>query len=464
MKPFSILLVNCIDTASEVQTRYPSLGLGHLAASARQAFGKEVCMRIADRLPPEILRADPPNLVGLSSVSQNYGIAVKYAAASKAAGIPVLMGGPHISQLPRTLSADMDLAAIGEAENTFVELVRRLMDHGGRFHAEDLAKIPGVAFRDGDGFIETPLPSPIGFKTGSLDEIPAPARDLLRVDRHTNMFTSRGCPYKCLFCASTRYWPALRFFSAAHVAEEIRTLVERHDVKHITFHDDLFLANLPRLRELADLLDGNGVLKKGIRFSCSASVTTIGEETAELLKRMNVVTVAMGLESGNDGILKYLKGDAFSVEKNASAVRTLNARGIHAHGSFVIGSPPETRETIMDTHRFIRDMPLSIVNIYVLTPLPGTPVWEMAERAGLVSNGMDWSRLRIDFQRNWRQAVLLPGNLSREELYGLYRKLRSLRARKMLKSIWTHPFLREVPRYALRSAKQILTHRLKHQK
>jgi len=237
----------------------------------------------------------------------------------------------------------------------------------------------GIAFRDGDAVVETPIPSPVGVKAKSLDELPMPARDLLRVDRHTNMFTSRGCPYKCLFCASTRYWPALRFFSADYVAREIRTLVDDFGVDYITFHDDLFLANLPRLRELVDLLDQNGVLNKRIRFSCSASVTTIGEETAALMKRMNIVTVAMGLESGNDGILKYLKGDVFSVEKNASAVRILHKNGIHAHGSFVIGSI--SLDTLPGASAFV---PLAVANIGAGTVINYSPVTNLIGQSGRV--------------------------------------------------------------------------------
>jgi radical SAM superfamily enzyme YgiQ (UPF0313 family) len=254
-----------------------------------------------------------------------------------------------------------------------------------------------------------------------------PDRSLLPVRSHTNMFTSRGCPYRCLFCASTRYWPGLRFFSAEHVADEVRFLVERHGVSYITFHDDLFLADRKRLVRLVELLGANGVLARKVKFSCSASATTLSDETARLLKAMNIVTEAR------------------------------HRHGIHAHGSFILGSPPETWETVGDTLAFIRRTPLSIVNVYVLTPLPGTPVWTMAERAGLVSATMDWSRLAIDFQHNWRQAVLLPGHLSREELYKAYRKLRNLRARRMLASIWTHPFLAEVPRYAAKSVRQIVS-------
>ncbi len=456
MKPFPVLLVNCVDPNSEVQTRYPALGLGYLAAALKRAFGGEVRVRIADRGVERLLRDDPPGAVGLSSVSQNFGLAARYARAARERGIPVMVGGPHISQLPNTLTADMDVACIGEGEGTVAALVGHLLDHGGRFDRGALAAVPGVAFRDGDRLVETPPPVPAGTAERSLDALPMPDRSLLEVRSHTNMFTSRGCPYRCLFCASTRYWPGLRFFSAQYVAEEIRLLVERHGVSYITFHDDLFLADPKRLERLVELLGANGVLARRVKFSCSASVTTLSDETARLLKAMNVVTVAMGLESGNDGVLKWLKGDAFSAEKNRAAVEALHRRGIHAHGSFILGSPPETWETVGDTLAFIRRTPLSIFNVYVLTPLPGTPVWAMAEQAGLVSATMDWSRLAIDFQHNWRQAVLLPGNLSREELYRAYRKLRNARARRMLASIWTHPFLAEVPRYAAKSVRQIV--------
>lgn len=455
MKPFKVLLVNCVDPNSEVQTRYPALGLGYLAASLKQNIGDEVRIRIADRDVERILRDDPPSIVGLSTVSQNFGLAARYARAARERGIPAMVGGPHISQLPGTLTPEMDVACIGEGEGTVVALVRHLMDRGGKFDRAALVDIPGVAVRDGDRLVETPAPVPAGTAERFLDALPMPERSLLEVRSHTNMFTSRGCPYRCLFCASTRHWPALRFFSAEYVAEEIRTLVEQYGVSYITFHDDLFIANRPRLEKLVELLGSNGVLSRKVKFSCSAAVTTLSDDTARLLKSMNVVTVAMGLESGNDAVLKYLKGDAFSVEKNGLAVEALRRHGIHAHGSFILGSPAETPETIEDTLRFIRRTPLSIFNIYVLTPLPGTPVWAMAEEAGLVGETMDWSRLAIDFQSNWRQAILLPGNLSREEIYRAYRRLRNLRARRMLASIWTHPFLEEVPRYAVKSVRQI---------
>lgn len=454
MAPFKILLVNCVDPHSEVQTRYPALGLGYLSASLKRAFGEGVRVRVVDRGVERALKEDPPDLVGLSTVSENFGRAARYAAAAKALRLPVVVGGAHISQVPETLTADMDVACLGEGEETLAALVRLLVDRG-RVGPADLASVPGVAFRDGERFVETPRPEPLGHGEKWLDRLPAPDRSHFTVRSHTNMLTSRGCPHRCVFCASTRYWPGLRFFSAEYVAEEVRLLVERHGVDYITFHDDLFLAHRPRLERLAELLGRNGTLKRGVRFSCSASVTHLDDDTVRLIKSMNFVTVAMGLESGNDGVLKYLKGPAFSVEKNAAAVEALHRHGIHAHGSFILGSPVETWETVRDTYEFIRRTPLSLPGINVLTPLPGTPVWDEAMKAGLVSLKMDWSRLAIDFQHNWRRAILLPGNLSREELYRAYRKLRNLRARRMLASIWTHPFLAEVPRYALRSLRQL---------
>ena len=454
MSPFKVLLVNCVDPDSEVQTRYPALGLGYLAASLNRAYGEEVRVRIVGRGVETALREDPPALVGLSTVSENFGRAARYAAAAKSLGVPVVVGGAHISQVPETLTADMDVACLGEGEETIVTLVRLSMEKG-EWLKEDLASVPGIAFRDGGRLVENPRPAPLGQGEQWLDRLPVPDRSPFTVRSHTNMLTSRGCPHRCLFCASTRYWPGLRFFSAEYVAEEVRLLVERHRVNYITFHDDLFLAHRPRLERLAELLGRNGVLKRGVRFSCSASVTHLDDDTVRLIKSMNFVTVAMGLESGNDTVLKYLKGPAFSVEKNAAAVEALHRHGIHAHGSFILGSPIETWDSVRDTYEFIRRTPLSLPGINVLTPLPGTPVWDLALKAGLVSLDMDWSRLAIDFQHNWRRAILLPGNLTREELYRAYRRLRNLRARRMLASIWTHPFLAEAPRYALKSLRQI---------
>jgi radical SAM superfamily enzyme YgiQ (UPF0313 family) len=166
-----------------------------------------------------------------------------------------------------------------------------------------------------------------------------------------------------------------------------------------------------------------------------------------MLKEMNFVSISMGLESGNQEVLTRLKGRAFRVDVNEEAVHTLHRHGIHPHASFIIGEPSETVEQMMETYDFIKRNPLSLVNIYVLTPLPGTPVWHAAKEKGLVSDDMDWDLLNISFELDWQRVILVSDTVSREDLHAMYQKLRRLRLMKYAKAIATHPFQMDLVEY-----------------
>jgi len=222
--------------------------------------------------------------------------------------------------------------------------------------------------------------------------------------------------------------------------EEIRSLRDQYGVRYITFHDDLFIANTKRLEAFAELVLREGLPKQGFRFSCASSATRISEETAKLLKEMNFVSISMGLESGNQEVLSRLKGRAFKVETNEAAVQTLHRHGIHPHASFILGERRETLEQMEETYEFIRRNPLSLVNIYVLTPLPGTPVWQDARERGLVSDDMDWDRLNISFELDWKNVILVSEAVSRRELHRMYQRLKRLRLIKYARAMSHHPF------------------------
>lgn len=237
------------------------------------------------------------------------------------------------------------------------------------------------------------------------------------------------------------------------MVNEIGVLVKDYKVKFITFYDDMFVSNIKRLKEIADGLDRERLLGK-VRFSCSCSAPNVTDEVARILKEMNVVPVGMGLESGSDKSLSYLKGKVFSVAKNRLAVENLRKHGITANASFVIGSPEETLGDMMETYQFINDTPVCLVDIYVLTPYPGTPIWEYALSQGLVSSEMDWEGLNVNFEVSYQHAIILSQTMSRKQLKSVYDKFRRQRLWRNLKNIWWHPFLIDVPKVAFNTLKE----------
>lgn len=437
--PCRILLFHAINPFVESQNRYPSLGLGYLLAILERELGSQVEVRMAEWGLEELIRDFQPDLLCLSSVTQNFNLARAYAEIAKNADLPVIIGGYHITELPENLTESMDVGVIGEGEYTLLELVDVFIRHGG-FPKNELSKINGIVFRDNEELIRTPPREVIGKKSKSLDELPMPDRRMMRVRPHSNMLTSRGCPYSCSFCASTHFWPSIRYFSPEFMMEEIRSLRDNYGVRYITFHDDLFIANVKRLEAFHELVMREGLPKQGFRFSCASSATRITDDMARMLKDMNFVSISMGLESGNQEVLTRLKGSAFKVSINEDAIRMLHRHGIHPHASFILGERYETLEQMEETYDFIRRNPLSLVNIYVLVPLPGTPVWEDALSRGLVSNDMDWDRLNSSFEQDWRNVILVSEAVERRDLHRIYMRLKRLRLFKYARAISNHPF------------------------
>ena len=301
-EPPRILLINAIDSNVEVERRYPGLGLAYLVSSVRKELPEaNIEFRISDSAVIEEIDSYSPNLVGISSVSQNFNIAKKYADFCAEREIPVIMGGIHVSELPECLPGSATVGCRHEGEHTFVELIKVFLDE--KFSPESLTDIPGISFWK-NGLLQHNEDCPT---IDDMDQLPMPARDLLNIRSHTYMFTSRGCPYRCAFCASSRFWSQLRFFSAEYVVDEIECLVRDYQVNMISFFDDLFIANRPRLEEIVRLLDKRQLLGK-VRYTCSCRANTVDKPTARLLSKMGVVSVGMGLESGDDETLQFLKG------------------------------------------------------------------------------------------------------------------------------------------------------------
>ncbi len=410
-----VMFVNAVDPTREGEVYLPPLGLGYLASYLRKEFGSDsINFKIVNRNVEREIESFKPDLVGITSQTQNYARAVEYAQTAKRYEIPVVVGGPHISMLPSSLADAMDVGVVGEGERTMAELFE-LFERAGGFPERELEGVDGIVFRNGCGkLVFTKKRAPIE----PLDEIPPPARDLLGIGPYTSMITSRGCPYRCVYCVSTRFWGGrVRFHSAEYVVDEIREMVEEYGVKTINIFDDNFLLDRKRVRKIIRLLEEEDLLER-VYFECMTRADFVDEESVLLLKRMGVRYVQLGLESGNPETLRYLKGDV-KVENNKAAVEFLKRAGMECGASFIIGAPEETEEDILETLRFVKESPLERFGVYVLLPYPGTPLWELAKERRLVDENMDFGALSADFARN-KRPVILSEKVSEKRLRELY--------------------------------------------
>lgn len=431
MPDYKILFINAIDTIKG-SGNYPPLGIGYLISSLRNKFGHDLIKFkvVEDNIETEI-KIFKPNIVGISCVSPNYNLAIKYARVARKYKLPVIVGGAHISMLPHSLTEDMDIGVLGEGEETICDLFE-LYKNGGVFDKQKLQSVEGIVYRNKEGnFHITPRRKLIQ----PLDRIPTPSRDLLKIESNTYMFTSRGCPYKCIFCSSTRFWDKIRLNSAEYVVNEIKHLIDEYNVKSIYFCDDIFILSMQRIELMLKLLEERDLLGK-ISFICACRSNLLNEKKVSLLKELGVTHITMGFESGCEKTLKYLKGNTISVEDHERAIKIIKEYGIEIMGGFIIGSPQESKEDILETINFIKRNNLVNVSIYPLTPLPGTPLWDYAKEKNLVNDKMNWDLLAFsEFQYNYAASVHLSEKLNRKELYNFIQLFRWWRRVRILKSL-----------------------------
>ena len=393
----------------------PPLGLGFVGASINRSL-PDVEVVFKEKL--EDLLHEGPDLIGISASTDTYSIAIKWAQTIKAQlGVPVILGGIHISLVPESLASCFDLAVLGEGEITIVEVLRSYQKHH-RLDYSLLQRIPGLAYFN-NGRLARTAPRP---QITDLDGLARPCRELLpyyQKGGQSHVFSARGCPYHCHFCASTKMFARYHSHSVDTIVADIEHLIQVEQAKFITFFDDLFIADKRKLDAIATRLEERGLLGK-CQFMGHVRANLIDEAVCQQLKRLRMDVVSMGIESFSDKVLKSLNKTGNSCEVNQRTLDLLAQHGIGVLSLFLFGTPAETAEdvhyTLEQIYRNVEAGKIRDAQWAMLLTYPGTKIWDHAKERGLVSENMDWSLFSGTLGTGDRSALYLGTNLSRPEL------------------------------------------------
>lgn len=380
----------------------PPLGLAYLASYVKK-YGKGIEIIILDQLSQKQIikriKKIKPDVIGLAAVSLNFYDVKTYAEKVKQAYNDAIfvLGGVHVTTSPESFEKTIfDIAILGEAEKTLLTLLQSLQKNNNELNVKELKKIKGFVLRDGKKIVNTGLPELIQ----DLDEIPIPARGMLNMkyykipsftSEETNaepvasILTSRGCPYRCVFCSTAKFWTnRIRFFSAQRVVDEIEILYKKYGFKKIDVYDDLFAINKQRLRDIISLMRERKLLGK-IDFIIMGRTDIFDEELAKLLKELGTTHITFGFETGSQKTLDYLKCGRIKIQDNIRSVELCKKYKIKVIGFFMAGNPYETEEDLKQTYEFIRDY-CRDGNVFQTIAYPGTEVWQYAVKEKIIDS------------------------------------------------------------------------------
>jgi anaerobic magnesium-protoporphyrin IX monomethyl ester cyclase len=396
---------------------YPPLGTLYAAALLRQ-HGISVALfdsmlEDPERGFPAALRRHRPRIVAVYEDNFNFlskmcltrmrEVAFGLAEASKSAGAITLVNGSDATDhLDDYLHRGFDFALLGEAEWSLLELVRSLLDAGG---VADREAIQGLAFLDASR--QRVIRSAARPLTRNLDALPFPARDLVDMERYRsawreahghfslNLVASRGCPYRCNWCAKPIYGNSFHLRSAASVAEEMRELKQVYGAEHLWFADDIFALKSQWAIELAEAVERRDA---ALPFKVQSRVDLMNSQTVGALARAGCAEMWMGVESGAQKVVNAMNKGTHA-EQVGPARELLREHAIRACYFLQFGYPGETWKDIQKTIALVRRTRPDDIGVSVSYPLPGTEFYDrVGEQLGEKTNWRDSEDLSIMFK------------------------------------------------------------------
>ncbi len=412
---------------------WPQTSLAYLAAVANQmGMTVDIVDCIAEEISwpqfEDILRKCRPRFCFSNIISVTYSNDVRALKRAKDISHAITVGmGPHLTNAPeRSLreAEGLDFIIRHEAEDTLKELLEVLKQE--RPPSENrLKKIKGLAFvpaRIIPGGAQTPVITEQRPFIDDLDSLPWPRHDLLPLEQYWSPFfghytfveASRGCVYRCIFCRQAVMWQwKYRQRSGRAIAREA-LYVHSLGVDTILFHADTFTLDQNLVEELCDRLIEAGT---PFRWACNTHIKNLygKPELVHKMKRAGCWMIAIGIESGDDEILKTIKKQVTTAEA-ASVVGMIDAAGIEAWGYFVLGFPNETKEKLEKTINFSLSLPLKIAKFDIAAPYPGTEFYQYCLEHDYLK-----AACYEEFDQNASAVVEYP-HLSRKEIKAAVRR------------------------------------------
>lgn len=378
--------------------------------------------------------------------------------------IVTVIGGAHPSTLPEEMLEDsnVNFVVIGEGEETLRSLLSSLED---KKDIRDYG-LEGIGFKcDGSIKIDRkdkystdldslPFPHWEAFPLEKYFEIAAPHGGSARGVTFLPIITSRGCPFECIFCSVHNLWGRnYRKRSAENVLSELDYLVNKLGIKEVLFEDDNLTLDKGRAKGIFE-----GIIDKGLNVIWSVpngvAVQTLDEGMLKLMKRSGCRSISLGVESGDEYVLKNIIKKPIRLEMVKPIVSSAKKLGLETAIFFVVGLPGETKGQLKNTFRLAENLDVDNVNFFFATPLPGTRLLEECKEKGMIERKTDCARLKSDFPNFATEAYSideLRSRVSREKM-----KLHLLyllkKPKKFIRKLW-NKFLDD-PRYFIRFAQK----------
>ena len=332
------------------QAVFPPLGIMYLSAYLKEQGLSVQCLDMGIGHTPDMAESDT---IGISITTPQRNEAYALARYYKGQGKCLIAGGPHATHKKNECRGYFDWVVLGEGEQNIHWIL--------------------------SGATSKPIPN----KKVAIDDCPYPDRDALPIHDYkyeidgvpaTVIMTSRGCPYSCSFCAKVS--DNFRMQSADRTVAEIEHIHKTYGFEAFMVFDDVFIASKKRLRKIAEAVQGKYI------FRCFARSNLIDEEVCGLLKKMGVVEIGVGVESGSNKILhRNMKGTTSFM--NLQAVDMLHAYDIRVKAFLIVGLPGESPGTVFETASWIKEARPDDVDISIFQPLPGSAIFSDPEAWGI---------------------------------------------------------------------------------